>query len=45
LPLLALDLSRQRGIILLELAQAADVGAVRRSHQMRQHVNLAVTRA
>ncbi len=41
LPLLALDPGRKRSVVLLELAQAADVGAVRRANQMRQHVNLA----
>ena len=41
LALLRLELRRQRGVLFLELAQAADVGAVRGSHHMGEHVHVA----
>src|SRR5262249_12484556 len=41
LPLLALQLASERRIVLLELAQAADVGAVGGADQMREHVHVA----
>jgi hypothetical protein len=40
-PLLALQLGDERRIVFLELAQAADVGAVGGADQVRQHVHVA----
>ena len=41
LALLRLELRRQRGVFLFELAQAADVGAVRGSDHVGEHVHVA----
>jgi hypothetical protein len=41
LALLAIHLSRKRRVVLLQLPQAPNVGAVCRSHQMREHVHVA----
>ena len=41
LKLLALQLLAQRGVLLLELAEAADIGTVGGAHEMGEHMHFA----